>query len=302
MALRAVLVTGATGKQGGSVVDALLKANAPYEILAVTRDAQSSSSKKLEKKSSRIKLVTGNLDATDEMFKAARESTKMPIWGVFSVQALGKNEEKQGKDLVNASIKNGVSHFVFSSADRGGAKSDSDPTTVPHFITKHNIEQHLFSESKKGNMTYTVLRPVAFYENLTPDFFGKVFTTSWAIKLPKEKPLQLISTSDIGFFAAQAFLKHDTPVYQNKGMSLAGDTLSFERFKQTFGKSTGEKLPMTYRSVAGALCWMSKELGYMFDWFREKGFGADIEECKRMHPEMKGFETWLESESSWKKG
>ncbi|KAI4943869.1 hypothetical protein J4E91_009015 [Alternaria rosae] len=302
MALRAVLVTGATGKQGGSVVDALLKAHAPYEILAVTRDAQSSSSKKLKQKSSRIKLVTGNLDAADEVFKAARESTKLPIWGVFSVQALGKNEEKQGKDLIDASIKNSVSHFVFSSADRGGANSDSDPTTVPHFITKHNIEQHLFSESEKSSMTYTVLRPVAFYENLTADFFGKVFTTSWAIKLPKEKPLQFISTSDIGFFAAQAFLESDTPVYQNKRMSLAGDSLSFEQFRETFGKSTGEKLPMTYRSVAGALCWMSKELGYMFNWFREKGFGADNEECKRMNPEMKGFETWLETESSWRKG
>jgi uncharacterized protein YbjT (DUF2867 family) len=150
-------------------------------------------------------------------------------------------------------------------------------------------------------MTYTVLRPVAFYENLTPDFFGKVFATSWAMKMPEEQPLQLISTSDIGFFAAQAFLEHDGSLYQNKTISLAGDALSFQQFRELFEKQTGEKLPMTYRSVAGALCWMSKELGYMFDWFREKGFGADIEQCKSMNPGMKGFETWLQTESSWKK-
>jgi len=86
MALRRVFVTGATGKQGGSVVDALLKANPPYEILALTRDAQSSSSKKLQQKSPNIKLVTGNLDAVDEIFETARKSTQAPIWGVYSVQ------------------------------------------------------------------------------------------------------------------------------------------------------------------------------------------------------------------------
>jgi uncharacterized protein YbjT (DUF2867 family) len=86
MALRTVLITGATGKQGGSVVDALLKANAPYEILALTRNAQSSSSKKLAQKSSKIKLVVGNLDKVDEIFRAAKLSTKAPIWGVYSVQ------------------------------------------------------------------------------------------------------------------------------------------------------------------------------------------------------------------------
>jgi nucleoside-diphosphate-sugar epimerase len=86
MATRAIIVTGATGKQGGSVVNALLKANAPYEILALTRDAHSASSKKLLQKSPRIKLVSGNLNATDEVFKKAKEATKTPIWGVFSVQ------------------------------------------------------------------------------------------------------------------------------------------------------------------------------------------------------------------------
>ena len=47
---------------------------------------------------------------------------------------------------------------------------------------------------------------------------------------------------------------------------------------------------------------MSKELGYMFKWFREVGFSVDIEECKKGNPVMKGFTTWLETESAWKKG
>lgn len=83
---QSILVTGATGKQGGSLITALLKAKAPFEILAVTRDATSASAQRLAKKSANIKLIQGNLDAVDDIFKAAREASRVPIWGVYSVQ------------------------------------------------------------------------------------------------------------------------------------------------------------------------------------------------------------------------
>lgn len=85
---RTVLVTGATGKQGGSVIAALLEAKADFEILAVTRDASSSGAQKLQAKSSNIKLVEGNLDEPEKIFDDARKATLQPIWGVFSVQVI----------------------------------------------------------------------------------------------------------------------------------------------------------------------------------------------------------------------
>ncbi|KAF1830720.1 NAD(P)-binding protein [Decorospora gaudefroyi] len=298
MATRAVLVTGATGKQGSAVIDALLKANAPYEILALTRNAQSPSAQKLLKKSPTIKLLTGDLDACDQVFTNAKEATKLPIWGVFSVQfAMGKNEEPQGKALVDASLKHGVQHFVYSSVDRGGPNSDTNPTVVPHFITKHNIEQHLFAKAKGSNMTWTVLRPVAFSDNLTPDFMGKVFVTAWALKLKRDQKLQLIATSDIGFFAAQAFLLHDSDAYRNQSLSLAGDEISIEELRHIFERRTGLKLPATYRLLVQILCLIASELGSMYNWFRDVGFGVDIEEVRKIHPEVKSFERWLETES-----
>jgi NAD(P)-dependent dehydrogenase (short-subunit alcohol dehydrogenase family) len=83
---RALLVTGATGKQGGSLINALLEANADFEILALTRNANSASAQKLKAKSPNIKLVTGDLDAIDSVFEKAKQASKLPIWGVFSVQ------------------------------------------------------------------------------------------------------------------------------------------------------------------------------------------------------------------------
>lgn len=93
MASKAVLITGATGKQGGAVIDALLKGNAPYEIFALTRDAQSPSSTRLAQKSEKIKLVTGNLNMVEEIFKKIKETTTTPVWSVFSVQVYSFTKE-----------------------------------------------------------------------------------------------------------------------------------------------------------------------------------------------------------------
>ncbi|KAF1843438.1 NAD(P)-binding protein [Cucurbitaria berberidis CBS 394.84] len=301
MTPRAVLITGATGKQGGSVIDAFLKTNAPFEILALTRDARSKSSQKLLQKSPNIKLVTGNLDAIEDIFIKAKEVTNAQIWGVFSVQAL-TNEENQGKSLVDASLKHGVRHFVYSSVDRGGANSDNDPTYIPHFITKYNIEKHLFAKAKGSNMSWTVLRPVGFMDNLVPGFLGKVSNTSWEMKLKKTQKLQVIAASDIGFFAADSFLKPESDQYRNKSISLAGDELTFDEFKNIFGQTTHETLPTTYWFLTTIVHWLVKEprLGQMYNWFRDVGFGADIQSLKKVHPDLKDTKAWLETDSAWK--
>lgn len=83
---RTLLITGATGKQGGSVVSALLANKSDFQILAVTRDATSASAQKLGSRSSKITLVQGDLDDAESIFQSAKAAAKQPIWGVFSVQ------------------------------------------------------------------------------------------------------------------------------------------------------------------------------------------------------------------------
>jgi uncharacterized protein YbjT (DUF2867 family) len=190
---------------------------------------------------------------------------------------------------------------VYTSVQRG-PDSDNTPTPVPHFITKHNIEQHLFARAKNSNMTWTVLRPVAFFDNLMPNLFGKVFTSSWLMRLgEKDKKMQLIATSDVGVFGAQAFQNADLAEFKNKSISLAGDELTFVEMKAIFEKKTGQTLPMTYAFVAAIIQWLSKDFGYMMKWMRTDGFGVNLAEIKRRKVDVKNFETWLETDSAWKK-
>jgi hypothetical protein len=85
---RAILITGATGKQGGAVIKALLASKSDFQLLAVTRDINSSSARRLLATSPQVSLVQGDLDDTDSIFKSANQASSLPIWGVFSVQTV----------------------------------------------------------------------------------------------------------------------------------------------------------------------------------------------------------------------
>ncbi|KAI0405635.1 hypothetical protein F4802DRAFT_606666 [Xylaria palmicola] len=304
---KAILVTGATGKQGGAVINALLDHDAKdFTILAVTRDVSGPAAKKLP---SSIKLVQGDLDNVPGIFAEAQYVANQPIWGVYSVQvSMGKGvtsegEIRQGKALIDESIKAGVKHFVYSSVERGGDEvSWSNQTPIPHFQTKYHIEHHLRDATKPGeagaNMGWTILRPVAFMDNLAPGFETKVFLTALHNWLG-DKPVQWVATKDIGVFAAKAFT--DPESWNHKAIGLAGDELRFDEMSERFELVTGHPAPETFSMLGSALTFMVPELRVMISWFASDGYRANIEARRADYPGLLSFERWLERESLFDK-
>ncbi|KAJ5704291.1 nmrA-like family protein [Penicillium malachiteum] len=131
-------------------------------------------------------------------------------------------------------------------------------------------------------MSWTILRPTAFLQNLTPDFCGKVFATCWKLSI-REKPLQVISVSDIGFFGAHAFPFPDQ--YKNKSLSLAGDELTFVEMERIFREKCGRDVPLTFNLVSRTLMWLIKDFRNLFQWFYNSGYDADISALKKIHPQ-----------------
>lgn len=251
--------------------------------------------------SSNIKLVEGDLNNPAGIFRNARQVATNPIWGVFSVQvAIGNGalEESQGKAMVDEALKRNVKFFVYTSVDRGGESSTTNPTRIPHFIHKHNIEQHLMEKARNTEMRWFILRPTAFFDNLVPGFFGKVFATCFKMAL-KGKPLQMVATSDIGYFGAEGFLRPDT--YAGRGLSLAGDELTYDQMVEIFEQKTGQPIPSTFRPLCSFFMASMKDMGYMFKWFHDAGYKADIPELKRINPNLKDFGAWLDEESEFRK-
>src|SRR5215471_18550885 len=123
---RPILVAGATGRQGGSVVRHLLERQ--LTVRALVRDPQSDRAKALAGQG--VKIAQGDMDDLASLKKAMAG-----VHGVYSVQdffaAGAAREVQQGKNMADAALAAGVEHFVFSSV--GGAERSSG---LPHFETK----------------------------------------------------------------------------------------------------------------------------------------------------------------------
>lgn len=148
-------------------------------------------------------------------------------------------------------------------------------------------------------MTYTILRPVGFMDNLTPDFPGRVFASMWANV--GDKPLQIIATSDIGIFAAKAFASFATDDYKNTAISLAGDELTQAQANEVFWKVLGRPMPRSYGVFATLVQRMIPDMGIMFQFFVKQGFGSDLDKCRSLNSNMSDFESWLRNQSGFKR-
>ncbi|OBT61282.1 hypothetical protein VE03_09374 [Pseudogymnoascus sp. 23342-1-I1] len=293
---RRFLITGATGKQGGAVVNSLLEyrtklpSDQKFEILCLTRDTTSEKAVSLASNEG-VSAVPGNL-----FFPLSTFDKVSPIDAVFCMTCPGDlgDEERQATSLIDASITHGVKHFVFTSVDRGGAEvSETNPTEIPHFKSKYNVEKYLKEKCAESQMTWTILRPVGFMDNLMPNFTGRGFTAIWA-QIGK-KPLQLVSARDIGHFGALALLRPEE--YAGRAVGLAGDELNFETAQRVFRETMGYEMPRTWTFVASLIAFALPEMGQMFKWLKEEGYAVDIKGLREEYPELQDFRTWLQESS-----
>ena len=270
-----ILVTGATGRQGGAVYRQLQKKG--FKLRALVRDPNSNQARQLMSYGEEV--FQGSLDDPNSLMRAMDG-----VYGVFSVQPHTANEIQQGVAVIEAAKRQGVSHFVYSSVG-----SADEETGIPHFESKVNVEEHLLS----SGLLYTILRPVFFMENWQRGFGASIRNGQLQQPLSPTAKLQMIAVDDIGAFAVLAFECLDK--WKNRTFSLAGDELSMQQIADAFSRVN--LLDVKYVQVS----WdqfeknMGQELTVMYHWFEEKGFRFDIEEVRREYPLTHTFGRWLEA-------
>jgi uncharacterized protein YbjT (DUF2867 family) len=177
----------------------------------------------------------------------------------------------------------GTPHLVYSSLD--GAERRSG---VPHYESKWRIEEHI----RELALPATILRPVAFMENfLMPAVPRSVFLGILGAALGKSKRLQLVSTSDVGWFAARAL--EEPTQYVGRTIALAGDELNVDEILDAYFKVAGQA-PRPFPAPRFALRLLPKDLSSMLCWFAEHGFEANIPELRQEHPGLMSFASWLQ--------
>jgi uncharacterized protein YbjT (DUF2867 family) len=278
-----VLVTGATGQQGGAVTRELLRRG--WSVRALVRDPGSPAAQEVAGHGAA--LVAGDLNDRASLVRAMSGAD-----GVFSVQTFMSpagigGEIRHGKAVADAAATAGVSHLVYSSV--GGAERHSG---VPHFASKWTIEQHL----RSTGVPATVLRPAFFMDNFAahgPKTVDGVLTVSLALR--PDTRVQLIAVEDIAVFAADAFDQPERDAGQ--AIELAGDELTGPELAAAFGAHAGVParfVPMELDDLAGnAYIPFSHEIALMFEWFQTAGYRADIPALRRQHPGLRTFAGWL---------
>ncbi|WP_158939602.1 NmrA/HSCARG family protein [Streptomyces sp. NRRL S-87] len=278
MAAETILVTGGTGRQGGATARDLLRRG--FSVRALVRDPQKAEARALEEAGA--VLVRGDMD--DE---ASLDAAMEGVYGVFSVQTFRgaggvEAEIRQGKAVADAAVRAGVKHFVYSSV--GGADRD---TGVPHFESKLVGEQYLATL----DLPATVLRPAMFHDillDIAPrPMGGELVLAMW---LDPETPVQIIATSDIGAFAADAF--ENPEAWLGRTVDIAGEELTGPQMAAAFGAASG--IPTRFQQLPiEPLRAGRPDLANMFDWFEREGFQADLAELRKGRPNLVSLEAWL---------
>jgi uncharacterized protein YbjT (DUF2867 family) len=264
-----IVVTGATGRQGGAVARKLVADG--WGVCALVRDADKPAARALAGLG--VSLLTGDLNDADSVARAVDGA-----YGVYSVQSWTDGvdvEERQGKTLAEAAAKARVEHFVYSSV--GGADRK---TGVPHFESKARVEQCIH----EVGLPFTTLRPVYFMENLLRQR-DSICSGEIDPLINPDVPLQFIAVEDIASFVALAF--RNPGGWLGHSVEIAGDELSFLEIAEVLSAQLGRSIDV--RPVVRPA---EAERQIMARWFEEYGYDADIDRLRTMLPSLHSLPEW----------
>jgi uncharacterized protein YbjT (DUF2867 family) len=275
---KTVLVTGATGHQGGATVQHLRERGFP--VRAITRDPEQPKARALVGHGTEIVRA----DMEDE---ASLTRAMDGVYGVYSVQDWSQagieGEIRQGTRVVSAAKRSNITLFVYSSV-----ASADQRTGIPHFDSKFRIEETI----RGTGMRYTIVRPVFFMEN----WLGmRQAIEGGALSLPLDPAtrLQMLAVDDIGGMVAMAFERPGK--WQDRVIELAGDELSMSELAQAFSRSSGREVRYVqvpwdeFEQQAG------KEVTAMYRWFQDTGYHVNIGAARSEYPKLTAFDRWMNS-------
>lgn len=271
-----ILVFGATGRQGGSVAKALLKAGWP--VRALVPDSTKAAS--LQLRNSGVELVQGSFEETKVVRTAMKDA-----YGVFSVlpaSLAAEDEVRHGISIADIAAETGVNHFVYSS----GASVGNELTGVPRFDAKPRIEAHI----RQLDMTTTIIRPMIFMEMLVRPGFGLDDGRLVSLIRP-DHSIQLTAVEDIGRFVAAVLA--DKSRFGGATLKIASDRLTGRELAVILSEAIGR--PIAYERFPEDVLAANADLAHMAESLEDGPLAeqVDLELMREINPDLLTFRSWL---------
>jgi len=279
-----ILVTGATGHQGGTVLRHLRARG--HRLRALVRDRTRPAAKALQGLG--VELFQGNFEDAPALGQAAQLVDAVFLMGTPGDQG-PDGERRQGIAAIDTLRAADVPYIVYSSV-----ASASQHTGIPHFDSKFAVENHL----RSSGTPFAIVAPVAFMENqISPFSLPGLRQGELGLALPPEKPLQMVALEDLGAFDT---LVLETPSrFRGQRIEIASDELTPPQAAEVLSRRTGR--PIRFRQIPlEVLRQRSEDLARMSDWLSHHGYTVDIERLRRDYPEVgwHRFDDWA-AEQDW---
>jgi uncharacterized protein YbjT (DUF2867 family) len=268
---RSVLVTGATGRQGGAVARALLGRG--HRVRALTRRPDREPARELDRLGA--ELVQGDFDDHDSLRQALKDVDAVFVMGT-PFEGDPATETRQGIAVLDAADAADVEQVVYTSV-----ASAFDDTGIPHFDSKAAVERHLDRLGRR----HTVIAPAGFLENLAaPWTVPGLREGKYVFALPPDRRLQQVAVADIGAFAALVLSEPDR--FDGQRIELASTEATGPEVAEALTRATGreieyEELPMEAVRAGG-----DADYTRMIEFFRGRGYRVDIEALHAEYPEV----------------
>ena len=275
---RRVLVTGATGNQGGAVVDALVAADTEFEVYGLTRDRLGDTAAALTQRG--VQMVEGDLYEPSSL--RPHVEAVDAVFAVTNFWTEGYDGQvEQEKNLATVAAEGGIDQFVLS-----GAAGHHRETGVSPFESVAAIEGH----ARDCGVPLTMLQPAFFFQNLE-GFLSGIFDGRLAWPLDEGVRLGMVDIHDVGHAARVAFERPGQ--FVGERYELAGDELTLADIAAAVTGTSASRSNHT-TSLAEARTRFGDAFTEMFAWFNEAGPEADIERLSGVFGfEFAGLETYL---------
>jgi len=289
---KTIVVLGATGKQGGSVVRALLK-EGKFHIRGVTRDSSKDPALKLREQG--VEIVEADVFHPDTLVHAFNGAYAVFAVTDFWDPSSMNKEVELGKNIIDAAKKANVQHFIWSSLPNV-EKITNGKLKLRPFTDKALVDEYL----QKSGLNFTIVVLAFYYQNFETWFkpkLNKDNTVVFSLPLPEDHILTSVDVDDLG--EAVVNILKNPKQWLGKWVPLFGEHSHASEYAKTFESVSGKKA--IYHEITPAEAEklnMSKDLLEMFDYFRDYGYYGDkvseMPTAKKLNPHLKTFKQWLE--------